>query len=417
VEGYINRWEERSGTLRSEIAGRFSEAGISEEEKQAIYEGMTAKSREAMAREYGRTAEAEGNRLFMELLYDQVSVRQISSAEAAEVLARQMAAEAEEATARTTKALFDRFEELNESAGAEDIEIGAKEWLEDFRRAFETGLAKWENAEKSFLAARAEWERDAEAVYIESEGEWVKAYGELVERQAAWEKELISKLDAGYKAWQESRQGLAMEIDAARKELAAASAEAKNTREKMVGVQVDIYNRSRELLTMTKEGIEARYELWGEKYREVYTWYETGSPEEMTVEGIDKSWLEEIKEATIAELTGANAEAKYEEIKRQLELWQEIYLKKIQETYYQHEGLTESQINQINRNMSAEITLIIESVGYTLGENEEKYDENLYKSAEALINRGSGWLVIGDKYRRMGDDAAKEIYSFTGVNI
>jgi hypothetical protein len=423
VEGYINRWEERNGTLRSEIAGRFREAGISEEEKQAIYEGMTIKSREAMVREYGRTAEAEGNRLFMELLYDQGSVRQISSAEAAEVLAREMAAEAEEATARTTKALFDRFEELNESAGAEDIEIGAKEWLEDFRRAFEAGLAKWENAEKSFLAARAEWERDAEAVYIESEGEWVKAYGELVERQAAWEKELISKLDAGYKAWQESRQGLAMEIDAARKELAAASAEAKNTREKMVGVQVDIYNRSRELLTMTKEGIEAWYELWGEEYREVYAWYESGPPDSVTGEtieivGIDSSWLEELKEVKMGELTGANAEAKYEEIKRQLELWQEIYLKKIQETYYQHEGLAESQINQINRNMSAaEITFIIKSVGYTLGENEEKYDENLYKSAEALINRGSGWLAMGKKYREMGDDAAEEIYSLTGVNI
>jgi hypothetical protein len=297
IEGYIETWEARNGTLRSEIAERFSGAGISAEEKESIYGEISIKNREEMLREYERIAAAEGNRLFMELLYDQLSMRQISSAEAAEVLARQMAEEAEEASARAVKELFDRFDTLTENVDGEGIDVEARAWLEDFRRTFEAGLVKWENAEREFLSARAEWEMEAENIYIESEQEWIKAYGELTERQRAWEKELISRLDAGYKAWQHSREELAVEIDAARQELVAASAEARDVRERMVGVQADIYNRGRELLTMTGEGIAAWYDLWSEKYREVYEWYEDGPPEELegiNITGINSGYLEEL---------------------------------------------------------------------------------------------------------------------------
>jgi hypothetical protein len=323
VEGYVESWEARNGALKDEIAARFSEAGISAEEKERIYGEISINNREAMRAEYERIAAAEGNRLLMELLYDQLSMRQLSGAEAAEILARQMAEETEEATARATKELFERFERLSENVDGEGIEVEAKEWLEDFRRTFEAGLAKWERAEMEFLSARAEWEMEAENIYIESEESWIKAYGELTERQKAWERELISKLDAGYKAWQHSREELAWEIEAARQELVAASAEARNIREKMVAVQADIYNRGRELLTMTKEGIEAWYELWNESYREVYDWYESGPPEQEAAEkitGVNRGYLEELKKVDMNKLTGAEGAAKRESIKNQLKI-------------------------------------------------------------------------------------------------
>jgi hypothetical protein len=254
ADRYLEAWEERQGPVYTELEGRFQDMGLSGEERRELIRGV-----------------AEGNRLMAELLYDQGSMKKLAAAEAASVIARELAQEAEAASEKRTRELFAELDTVFSAEEEAGIELGAADWLNQFRSVFEEGLARWEEAELGFLAARAEWEHDAEDAYLAGEETWNKAYLELSARQKAWETAILLKLDEGFAKWRESQSSLNTEIEIARNEFLAASEESRRVKEKMLDSQAEIYIRSRQMMDIVRQGVESWHEFLGEKYLKVYT--------------------------------------------------------------------------------------------------------------------------------------------------
>jgi exonuclease VII small subunit len=400
VDRYLEAWEERQGLAYTELEGRLRDLGLSDAERQALIRGVAEERRAMLNLEYGRVALAEGNRLMAELLYDQGSTKKIAGDEAASVIARELAQEAETASEKRTRDLFAELDLMFSAEEEAGIELNAADWLNQFRSAFEEGLARWEEAELGFLAARAEWEHDAEDAYLAGEETWNRAYLELTGRQKAWETAILAKLDDGFAKWQENQSRLNTEIEIARKEFIAASEESRKIKEKMMDSQAEIYVRSRQMMDIVSQGLEGWYELWDEKYLAVYTmikqasameniiWHVTPEqerrPEEQNManqfkdldENIYKSLLND--NINIDELT-APGNDNIDILRNQIELLQEAC--------------------RVMRERNWGLPLSI---------------DELVSSAGDLFDEERGWFSLARRYREYAGTSAERLYQLSG---
>lgn len=145
IEEYIAQWEQKSNIAYSELLQRFDRTD--RDSFEILISQIKDDYREYVIKEYGRIATAEGNALLMEVLYDQESLKKKSSAEAAAILAQELAKNAKLETDQNFASLFSDFETLIESVDENDIEIAQQNWLYQFKNAFDKNLEKWEQAE------------------------------------------------------------------------------------------------------------------------------------------------------------------------------------------------------------------------------------------------------------------------------
>jgi murein DD-endopeptidase MepM/ murein hydrolase activator NlpD len=335
IERYLAGWEERGLAAYSELWDRFSGNGISAGEREAIYRVVSEEYLENVKAEYRRIAEAERNDLMRALLYDGASLKKKKSEEAAGVIARQLAEEAKAATDKEIAKLFSELEVMISAGDKEGVQINSREWLESFRLAFERGLAEWDAAGEAFLTARAAWEQDAEQVYLGSEAAWVEAYFQLEERRGTWEKELVAKLEAGLEEWGKREESLTVELEAARQDFAAVLEERKENKRKLIEAQTGIYERSRELLEMARQGAEFWYEEWGGLYKEVEKKYKELFGSQGPPEGYIPGYIDEALRVPDFNSLTANGGEKIEELIKQLKLWKSVYLETIKKIYTQ----------------------------------------------------------------------------------
>ncbi|MDR0449867.1 MAG: hypothetical protein LBH26_01205, partial [Treponema sp.] len=382
VDRYMAEWEIGSGAAYLELESRLREAGIEGELKESLLKEAGELRRAEALEEYRRIAAAEGNSLMMELLYDRESLKSISGEKAAGLIARELAREAEEAANSSVKALFLKLDTLIAEEDPGDISVSSRDWLSQFRRTFEEGLAKWEAAELGFLAARAGWEREAEQIYLGGEEVWANAYRELEERQLSWENELLQKLDEAYLRWQESGRALEDEIAEAREEFLAAAEENREVRTRMVKIQGDIYTRSRDMMSMAQTAVSDWYERWGYMYENVYIrWQSINNKGE--IPSLIHNYLSDLlRTGDISYITGIYGQ-RIPEILRQYELWKQAYLKIIEYSE----------------------------------DKDEIIDQELLASGESLFERTGGWVVIAGNYRSRADGAVQELYRAAGLDI
>jgi hypothetical protein len=382
VGRYMAEWDFNSGVAYRELESRFREIGIEGELKENLLKEAGELRRAEALEEYRRIAGAEGNALMMELLYDHESLKSISGEKAAGIIARELAREAEEEVNSSMTALFLKLDTLIAEEDPGDIAVSSRDWLNQFRRAFEEGLAKWEAAELGFLAARAEWEREAEQIYLDSEEAWAAAYRELEERQLSWENELLQKLDEAYERWQESGRALEDEIAEAREEFLAAAEENREIRVRMVKIQGEIYTRSRDMMSMAQAAIGDWYERWGYMYENVYIrWQSINNKGE--IPGLVHNYLTDLlSSGDISYITGFRGQ-QIPEILRQYEFWKQAYQKIIE--YSEDE--------------------------------DETIDQELLASGESLFDGTGGWVVIAGNYRNRADGAVQELYRAAGLDI
>jgi hypothetical protein len=380
VGSYMTEWElDRSAAYR-ELEERFRGLDLEGEVKEKLLKEAGELRRAEVLREYRRIAKAEENSLMMELLYDHESLKSISGEKAAGVIARELAREAGEAADSATTALFLKLDTLIGEEDPGDIAVSSHDWLNQFRRAFEEGLAKWDAAELKFLAARAEWEREAEQIYLGGEEAWAAAYRELGERQLSWENELLQKLDEAYTRWQESGRVLEDEITEAREEFLAAAEANREIRVRMVKIQGEIYTRSRNMMSMAQAAIADWYERWGYMYENVYTRWQ-GFSNKGEIPGLVHNYLTDLlRTGDISYITAFQGQ-RVPEILKQYELWKQAYQK------------------------------IIE---YSDGET---INQELLVSGEDLFDGTGGWVVIAGNYRSRADGAVQELYRAAGLDM
>ncbi|MDR2376069.1 MAG: C40 family peptidase [Treponema sp.] len=381
VERYLNGWEEQQGAVYIELESRFQDLGLSDKERESLILETAEIRRIEVRREYNRIALAEGNRFMTELLYDQGSMKKLAANEAASVIARELAREAEEATEERARELFNQLDTMISAEAQGDIELSAEDWLNQFRAVFEEALARWEEAELGFLAARSEWEHDAEDAYLAGEESWNQAYLELTERQKQWEAAILLKIDEGFAKWQENQSRLAAELEDARTEFLAAAAESRSIKETMLESQEAIYIRSRQMMDLVNQGIESWFNLWDDKYLMVYTYMKNAIEKEASLAerfaGLDYEVFKNLLTAIdIDDLTNPNKN-NAQILQAQIEVWVEACL-----------VLQEREI--------------LSSI------------DELLESAGSLINTDTGWLSLAMKYREFADDSARRLYELAG---
>jgi exonuclease VII small subunit len=401
VDRYLAAWEERQGLVYTELEDRFQDLGLSDEERRDLIRGVAEERRVLANWEYGRIALAEGNRLMAELLYDQGSVKKLAADEAASVIVRDLAREAESATEDRIRDLFNELDTRFSAEEEAGIEFNPGDWLNQFRSAFEEGLARWEEAELGFLAARAEWEHDAEDAYLAGEETWNKAYLELTGRQKAWETAMLVKLDEGFAKWQESQSRLNTEIENARNEFLAASEESRKIKEKILDSQAEIYIRSRQMMDIVRQGIESWYSIWNEKYLMVYTLIKQAAAlEDLLLWPIGFRHERPPEGQSLADLFK--------------DLDENIYKSLLNENFDIDE-LTDPGKNNIDT-LRNQIELLKEA-GRVMKERNWSLSvsiDELVSSAGDLLDEETGWLSLAARYREYTDTAAERIYQITG---
>jgi hypothetical protein len=380
VGRYMARWESGGGAAYLELENRFRGLDLGEEVKERLLREAGERGRAEALLEYRRIADAEGNSLMMELLYDHESLKRLSGEKAAGLIARELAREAEEAANSSVTALFRRLDTMIAEEDPGDITVSSHDWLNQFRRIFEEGLAKWEAAELGFLAARAEWEREAEQIYLDGEEAWAAAYRELGERQLSWENELLQKLDEAYARWQESGRELEEEIAGAREKFLAAAEESREIRVRMVKIQGDIYTRSRDMMSMAQTAIADWYERWGYMYENVYIRWQSINDKGEIPDLVHNYLTDLLKTGDISYITDFQGQ-RIPEILRQYELWKQAYQKIIEYS------------------------------------DNESINQELFASGESLFDETGGWVIAAGYYRERADRAVQELYRAAGLDM
>jgi hypothetical protein len=412
IDRYLEGWEERQGAVYAELEDRFRDLGLDDGERGALIREAAEGRRAELAREYSRIALAEGNRLMAELLYDQGSVKKLAASEAAGVIARELAREVEAAAAERTRELFGKLDTMIAAEQEGGIELNAKDWLNQFRGAFEEALARWEEAELGFLAARAEWEHDAEDAYLAGEESWNKAYLELAERQKAWETALLQKLDEGFAKWHENESRLVAEIETAREEFLAASEESRKVKEKLLDSQGTIYIRSRQMLDLARQGIESWFSLWDQKYLTVYTYIKNAAAAEEKARAEAGETEGETGETTGGENNNDSEPTVILLAELYKELDYEIFNKLL--TSLDFDDLINPYLDY-GRNLRAQIELLQEAYLTTLERNMGRApDQEFLESVDTMLNEKTGWLSLADRYRDYADNSAKRLYEMAG---
>lgn len=369
IDSYLSDLETANGTLFPEIKSDLEKNNLTEEQLQKIFETVSENYTQTATQEYQNVYEAEKNQLMAVLLYDTQSTKKLSATQAAEAIARETAQEVKTETDAEINKLFNDFESDISNIEGEDLVIAQKNWLANFQKVFDESLQKWNEAEQEFLVKRTEWEYEAENLFEESESAWAEGYKVLQEKKDAWFKEVNEKFEQGLKDWNKSEDELNKQLNDARLQMEATYEKERNTKAKLLDVQISIYEQSRNMLNIAAQGLECFAESFG-KYNNRYSYWKT---EDANGNSDD------------------NIKAKIDE------LYQTI------ETFKNQPG---SFLNLSNEQIQNKITLITELVACC-------QNQAVKSELQELISDDS-WINYIPTYKAKANDAIEQLYKITG---
>ena len=365
VEKYMQELNVKNSSLVPELTEELK--GYNEETIKGIYETVAKDYESRIYKEYERIYAAEKNQLMSELLYDTKSTKKLSATEAAEVIAKETAKEVKTETDKAMTELFNDFESTIEGVSEEEIELSRENWLNNFEKVFNESIEKWNEAERKFLAERNEWESSASEVYEKNEQAWAEGYKVIQEKRKAWFEDIERKLVEGRKSWDESEETLNEQLCASYAELEMTLAKEKESKNKMLELQISIYEQSRSMLNMVSSGLAGFAEtFYGNYYKDRYAYWKTEDTE--------------------------NDVKKFDEL-----------LKQFKQT--NKPGSFFSNDVQINDAIS-----LVKNLQANC-ENEE-----VKKLLSSLVNEdgSSGWLQILQEYKKQTLEAKEALYKLTG---
>ncbi len=272
INSYLDKFDTEQMNLLPEIKERLKAKGISEEEAEKIYSGVSTSSREVVRKENLSLSKSEGSRLIVRFLEDKESVKAGKAGEAAKVIAKDLA---DSALTESEAAMEELFTNLEKTLKSESTEEDVTDLLENFKSVFNKGLAVWEEAETEFLKSRQEWEEEASETYKESEEKWAEAYAELMQKRIEWEESINDRIQQTQKDIEERNRDYENQISGMYNSYAAVL---ENDKARMVQIaesQISQYKGLRSGLVMAKEGIESWYGVWNTYYKGLYSYWKT----------------------------------------------------------------------------------------------------------------------------------------------
>lgn len=422
VREYFEAWnrENLSVDARELLALKISEA-----EKAALVLDANENSATFLQGEYLSIETAITNSLLNSLLYDQNSLKKLSDSEAASTIARQLAESIESQTSESLSHLFNSLETELESAGA-DFVNGAREqeWLEKFERELAAGLAKWDEAERSFLAARVEWEQSAENIFIDDNTKWTEAYNELGKRKSDWAKKIETQIQDGTQKWNEKHSLLQSQISDYFDEFQSKLSLEIQQKKESVSAGIETYNQCREILAVAKSGIANSYAKWCEKYNGVYSYWKTedssdGDASDLSAKAINDK---------IAEWKNTFIKTALDIIERYVEKAKSGTEEKIDTTEAaairdEILGLSEKsrldEFSEIAKKIASQKSTI-QSQFFDLYDEIEKEIWLAFENCDSLskdYNEISDWLEFFEMYEKETLAAFSQIYEITGGGI
>ena len=281
VENYMGELAKKNQSVLVEIIGDLKEQPFTDEELATIYTRVVNEYEDRVYEEYGRIYVAEKNQLMSVLLYDTKSTKKLSAAQAAEEIAKETAKAVKQEADIAMNELFEGFNATIGTVEEDELEIQRTNWLNDFQKAFEESIGKWNEAERQFLAERSEWETSATEVYEANEKAWAEGYKILQQKRDAWFEEIAQKLEEGRKEWDMSEEQLSSQLETAYQEMYATLQKERDGKEKKLDMQISIYNQSREMLDIVASALEGVAETFNVNYYEGrYAYWKTENNEE-----------------------------------------------------------------------------------------------------------------------------------------
>ena len=420
VQEYIEAWNgENMSADERELFG----LKISEAEKAALVLEAKESSITFLQGEYISIETAITNSLVSALLYDQDSLKKLSDSEAASTIARKLAESIESQTSESMAHLFNEMETELEVASADSLS-GAKEqeWLGKFERELAAGLEKWNEAERSFLAARVEWEQNSENIFIDDNKKWTEAYNELGKRKSDWAAKIENQIQEGTKKWEEKHSLLQDQIRNYFEEFQSKLAIEIQQKREIVSAGIETYNQCREILAMAKSGISNSYAKWCEKYNGLYSYWKTedsscdaDNSDIKSIAGKISEWknifiktaldiieryLNQAK-SSAEEIDESEVEELYEEISSLSEKSSFDEISKIAKKVAQQKNKIQSQLNDSQEEINKEIWQVFEGCA------------SLSKDYEEI----SAWLELFEQYEKEVRASLSQIYENAGGGI
>ena len=272
---FCNEWDLQCENLYSDMSERLSKLSLQEEEINNLLNNYISSYKEIVTEEYENIAAYEENLLLRNVLYDQESLKKKSDKEAATIIARQIAKETEKTTGDNLNKLFDEFEDQLNAGELDNISLSESDWYAEFERELNSSLEKWNEAEQSFLAARAEWEMNAMSVFEENETVWQEGFAELEKRKNTWNEKIYNQIKEIRNNLESRKTNLKEELSTSLKNYEVLLANQKASNEKTIEVHKTIYEQSRQLMKISSDGIDNWYQHWGEKYNGLYSYWKT----------------------------------------------------------------------------------------------------------------------------------------------
>lgn len=274
IDYYLTDVAAQNDLLFPEIKNDLTELNLTDEQMQSIFASISSDYNTWAASEYENVYKAERNQLTAVLLYDTQSTKKLNATQAAEAIARETAQKVKAETDASINKLFNEFESEIDQIDGEEIIIAQNNWLNNFQKVFDESLQKWNNAEKEFLVKRSEWEYQAEELYAENEAAWAEGYRLLQEKKDEWFKDINEKLEKGRLEWNKSEELLTKQLDAAKLEMQATYEKERDTKSKLLDVEIGLYEQSRTMLNIAAQGLTGFAESF-EKYKNRYSYWKT----------------------------------------------------------------------------------------------------------------------------------------------
>ncbi|MBO5236227.1 MAG: hypothetical protein J6B32_03835, partial [Spirochaetaceae bacterium] len=352
----IKNWWKNFYMDKEDLLILLDSVDIDSSEKESLVSwGMTL-VQEYLQMEFQRIMEAEGNNILSEMLYDRNSLKYLSSKEAAQVIATQLAQEAKEESDLITQELFSMID--NEISNIQDNEIilHQENWSEEFNHKLKEGLSKWEDAEKEFLLARNQWEIQGEETFLEGEKNWQTAYNQLRLERQQWENNTLKAISEGLEKWDSATEELKLQIYDAEMQFSKLIMDERNYKEKTLNSQITLYNQSRQMMALCVQGIQGWFQLWSEKYNNVYHYWKTEDnsffSQDSYIKGFTKDKGVSFNDKYVVDLDYFISEVGTNELLNQISKWKSGYLKMLAQNIENKDlSIFNENLDQLNKEL------------------------------------------------------------------